>query len=109
AASHSGSRLHNPEWTSAEQVNVAIDRGSAFPWGQLRLQIAKRGKLGNERSDVLACYALVHSGLCKRDPECDAAVREFLMNVDPRNWSVQMYEQALLCMLIESYGDASFY
>ena len=94
---------------TAEQVNAAIDRGAKFLWTFIQSDDLEKHhqKFGDQREHILAAYALVHAGGHKRFPEFDRALRAYLTRVDP--FQLGAYENGLLCMLIESYGEPSFY
>lgn len=94
---------------TAEQVNAAIDRGAKFLWTFIQSDDLEKHhqKFGDQREHILAAYALVHAGGHKRFPEFDRALRAYLTRVDP--FQLGTYENGLLCMLIESYGEPSFY
>lgn len=95
---------------TAQQVNAAIDKGNEYLWNHLKTKVLPFGPLGSAPEHILACYALVHAGAAKKYPEFDAALRDFLERVDPRSpYNMQTYQQGVLCMLIEAYGDPAFY
>ncbi|MCC7350647.1 MAG: VWA domain-containing protein [Phycisphaerales bacterium] len=93
----------------AEQVNDAIDRGTAFLWEKLKKEdgATKPGYFGARQEHVLCALALVHAGAQKRFPEFDVVLRNYLSKVDATQPGG--YEGGLLCMLIESYGDPTYY
>ncbi len=91
----------------AEEVNLAIDRGSKALWELIRNEDLKgTGKFGSKPEHVLAALALVNAGAHKKIPEFDATLRGFLKDVQPRK--LRTYEAGLLAMLIEAYGDGEF-
>jgi hypothetical protein len=95
---------------TAEQVNSAIDRGAAFLWNYIKTEdLAKHHhKLGDDQEHVLACLALVHAGAAKKFPDFDHELRAYLARSNSQ--AVQeTYQSGLLCMLIESYGDPTFF
>lgn len=94
---------------TADQVNAAIDRGAKFLWTFIQSDDLDKHhqKFGDQREHILAAYALVHAGGQKRFPDFDRALRAYLTRVDP--FQLGTYENGLLCMLIESYGEPSFY
>lgn len=94
---------------TAEQVNAAIDRGGAFLWNYIQTEDMQKHnrRFGDEREHILAALALVHCGLHRKTPEFDRDLRAYLTRVDP--YAMGTYEDALLCMLIEAYGDPVFY
>lgn len=94
---------------TAEQVNDSIDRGAAFLWEYLKKEDSadKPGYFGDRQEHVLCALALVHANAHKRFPDFDAALRQYLAKVDATN--LGGYQGGLLCMLIESYGDPTFY
>ncbi len=92
----------------AEDVNRAIDRGSAF-LRQLAMDNAKRGypAIKSEDEDLPMALALVHAGAHHKDPAIDSAIRKCIADADPVE-VLGCYENGVLCMLIESYGDPAF-
>ena len=92
----------------AEDVNRAIDRGSAFLW-QLALKNVKsrRAAIGSEDEDLPMALALVHAGAHHKDPAIDTAIRKCIAAAQPVE-ELGCYENGVLSMLIESYGDPSF-
>ena len=91
----------------AEQVNLAIDRGSKALWELIRDEDLKGTvKFGSKPEHVLAALALVNAGAHKKIPECDATLRAYLKEVQPRK--LPTYQAALVAMLIEAYGDGEF-
>ena len=91
----------------AEQVNLAIDRGSKALWELIRDEDLKgTGKFGSKPEHVLAALALVNAGAHKKIPECDATLRAYLKDVQPRK--LPTYQAGLVAMLIEAYGDGEF-
>src|SRR5688572_28731061 len=93
---------------TAEQVNAAIDRGAKFLYDHLQAKLQEgRRKLGESyvNTDILASLALVHAGWHKKHPEFDKQLRAFLSKVDPVTMMPGTYENGVLCMLIEDYGD----
>jgi hypothetical protein len=92
-----------------EMVNEAIDRGAAALWGLILAEMkSERRKYGGDREETLAALALVHSGAHRRFPDFHSHLREWLGETTPRRLN-QTYDLGLLCMVIESYGDPSFY
>jgi hypothetical protein len=92
---------------TADQVNLAIDKGAAFLWQYLKTKdLAGSYKLGSDREHVLCALALVHAGAAKKYPDFDAALREYLGSVDAE--SLGGYQSGILNMLIDSYGDPSY-
>ena len=92
---------------TAEDVTRAIDRGAHWLWTHLREELAAGERLGADQEHLLAALALVHSGVHERDADFDAALRELLAETDPVGLGV--YASAVLCMLIEAYGDPVFF
>jgi hypothetical protein len=93
---------------TGEQVNSAIDRGGAFLWNYFKAREKKGGTFGAEGEyDLFYALALVKTGAHKRFPEFDAALRAYLPNVRPQN--IGVYGSAVLCLLLESYGDPDYY
>ncbi|NMD34620.1 MAG: VWA domain-containing protein, partial [Planctomycetes bacterium] len=92
----------------AEDVNRAIDRGSAFLW-QLALKNVKyrQPAIGSENQDLPLALALVHAGAHHKDPAIDAAIRRCIAAARPVE-RLGCYENGVLAMLIESYGDPAF-
>ena len=90
------------------QVNAAIDRGAKFLYDHLQVELQKgHRKLGESyvNTDILASLALVHAGWHKKHPELDKQIREFLTKIDPVTAMPGTYENGVLCMLIEDYGN----
>ena len=95
---------------TADQVNLAIDRGAAFLWNRIKTEDLGKEKqrLGDAPEHVLACLALVHAGATKKFPDFEIALRDYLTRFKPESyWTV--YQYGLTSMLIESYGDPSFF
>jgi hypothetical protein len=94
---------------TAERVNAAIDKGCDALWDHIRITDIEqpRGKLGDHRQHLVACLALVHGGLHKRNADFDAQLRRFIAGFEVGR-EIDTYELGLYCMLIESYGDPSF-
>jgi hypothetical protein len=96
---------------TAEQVNRAIERGSACLWNLLRTSdhAAKEG-LGERENHVLACLALVHAEAHRRFPDFDANLREYLARdvAEMGRWGYRTYHAGLYCMLVDAYGDPQF-
>ena len=92
----------------AEEVNLAIDRGSKALWQFMRDEELKapKSKFGDRPEHVLAALALVNAGAHKKIPEFDATLRAYLREVDPKK--LPTYQVGLLAMLIEAYGDGEF-
>ncbi|MEO6434299.1 MAG: VWA domain-containing protein, partial [Tepidisphaeraceae bacterium] len=92
-----------------EQVNAAIDRGSAFLWNHVNEKdLKKRSQtFGHDREHVLVALALVHSGAHKKYPEFDAQLRKYLEKFDANALSAT-YQVGLYCMLVEAYGDPTY-
>lgn len=92
-----------------EDVNRAIDRGSAFLWSLIREEDLGRSKqdLGYQDEHYPAALALVHSEAHERFPDFDAALRGFLQRYDPLQ--EQIYNAGVICMTVEAYGDAGLY
>jgi hypothetical protein len=95
---------------TAQQVNDAIDRGATGLWDDVSKQIREqRVKFGDDEVHVLCALALVHADAHKKIPDFDKALREFLAKSEPhRIVSHASYRNALLCMLIQAYGDPEF-
>lgn len=95
---------------TGEQINQAIDKGSKALWEYCKTVDAKdRVPFGAREQDVLCALALVHSDAHKKIPEFDAALRACLGSVKPDQESGHpVYINALLCMLIQAYGDPTF-
>lgn len=95
---------------TADQVNLAIDRGAAFLWNRIKTEdLGKKGqRLGDSPEQVLACLALVHAGATKKFPDFEIALREYLTRFKPESYWI-VYQYGLTSMLIESYGDPSFF
>lgn len=92
-----------------EQVNAAIDKGSAGLWALVKKEDLKGDlrRFGDRREHVLCALALVHAQAHRKFPDFDATVRGYLTRVEPHRVA-QTYDLGLLCMLIEGYGDATF-
>jgi hypothetical protein len=91
-----------------DQVNAAIDRGSAFLWHYIQEKDLKNDRaFGSDQCHVLAALALVHSGAQKKFPEFNAGLRKYLASFDPNDVH-DTYQVGLYCMLVEAYGDPSF-
>jgi hypothetical protein len=93
---------------TAEQVHAAIDRGADFVWKHSQAESEKTlTKFGsNAQYDLLNALALVKAGAHQRLPDFDGQLRAFLARVRPEE--VGVYGSGVLCMLLESYGDAEF-
>lgn len=93
---------------TAEQVNAAIDRGAAGLWQLIQKEDLKGNltRFGDSREHVLCALALVHADAHKKFPLFNTALRGYLSRVDPR--TLGGYQNGLLCMLIEAYGDPAF-
>lgn len=89
-----------------EQVNTAIDNGRDFLWQHLQDNSSERRPVGTRDEDLPAMLALVHCDAHKRYPEFDRAVRAYIHRAEPKQHS--SYQNGLLAMLIEGYGDAAF-
>ena len=94
---------------TAEQVNAAIDRGSAGLWALIKKEDLAQdlSGFGSKREHILCALALVHSKAHKRFPDFDSTLRGYLTRVDAQKIG-QTYDLGLLCMLIEGYGDPTF-
>ncbi|HZN64877.1 MAG TPA: VWA domain-containing protein [Tepidisphaeraceae bacterium] len=94
---------------TAEQVNDAIERGSDYLWNYVKAQRERVGvKFGaNGEYDLLNGLALVKTGAHKRYPDFDAQLRAYLPKVRPAQ--VGVYGSAVLCLLLDAYGDPEFY
>ena len=111
-----GPRSHGPPQglagvnLTAQEVNDAIDHGARGLWDYTIKKCQKdRENFGDDMTHVLCALALVHADAHKKIPEFDAALRQFLNSVDPRKTSSRaVYRNALLCMLIQAYGDPTF-
>jgi len=95
---------------TAEQVNTAIDRGAAFLWNYIKSEDLQKHhqKLGDAQEHLLAMLALVHTGAVQKFPDFEPALRAYLAQ-SKNYYSMGTYEEGLLCMLIESYGDPVFF
>ena len=95
---------------TAQHVNDAIDRGAQGLWKYCLDTAAKdRRKFGDDQADVLCALALVHSDAHRKIPEFNLALRDFLNHVKPHQISGRaVYRNALLCMLLQAYGDPQF-
>lgn len=92
-----------------EKLNAAIDRGAAGLWKRIQDRLAQSPstKFGDEDTDKIVALALVHAGYHKKDKTFDAALRAMLTKYDPvKNY--QTYENGIICMTIEAYGDTKF-
>jgi len=88
------------------QVNTAIDKGRDFLLAKLREEVEKRGRVIPSGENYPAMLALVHCDAHLKDPEFDRLLRHFIRDARvPRN---DTYENALLAMTIEAYGDPAF-
>ncbi|HEX4793492.1 MAG TPA: VWA domain-containing protein [Humisphaera sp.] len=95
---------------TAEQVNASIDKGAAFLWNWIKENDLKGNRVfGNDTQHLICSLALVHAGAHKKFPDFDAALRDLLGRVKPETLSDRTYNVGLLCMLVESYGDPTFY
>src|SRR5205085_6893159 len=93
-----------------EQVNASIDKGAAFLWNWIKENDLKNNrKLGDNNEHLICALALVHAGAHKKFPDFDAALRDLLTRVKPEQLPDLTYNAGLLCMLVESYGDPTFY
>ena len=93
---------------TAEQVNLAIDKGRKFLWDWLQKDLKeKKRSLGAGRRDVLVALALVHSDAHREFPEFDVALREYLRGLTTRQLQ-RTYGAGIFCMLVEAYGDHTF-
>jgi hypothetical protein len=93
---------------TVEQVNASIDRGAKFLYDHLQAKLKEQHRNlgeGYVGTDLLACLALVHAGVHKKQPEFDKQLREFLRRIDPISATPGTYENGVLCMLIEDFGD----
>lgn len=90
---------------TAEQVNRAIDRGRDFLWQYLQ-DNAGSSWVGRSDRDLPAMLALIHCDAHKRYPAFDEAVRYYINTAKPNEFT--SYQNGLLAMLIESYGDPAF-
>lgn len=91
-----------------EQVNDSIERGARGLWQVMKKDLDSGSRqVGGAREHVLILLALVHARAHEKDSEIDAAVRQFLATVDP-NRTNETYENALLCMLVDAYGDPAY-
>jgi hypothetical protein len=95
---------------TAQQVNDAIDRGAQGLWDYtIKKCDQDRQEFGDDMVHVLCALALVHADAHKKIPEFDASLRQFLNKVEPHKiGSRAVYRNALLCMLIQAYGDPTF-
>lgn len=89
-----------------EQINAAIDKGSAFLWKELEHQRKDRGNRDFTGEQALMMLALVHSEYHKKEPKFDATVRSFLANADPI--SLGTYAAGVYLMIAEHFGDAMY-
>jgi hypothetical protein len=86
-----------------EHVNTAIDRGADALWLIVKDNYVDPRNLRN--TDILAALAMTYSGLHKRNPEYNEAVRRAIDHYRPHHTA--MYEAGLMLMLIEIYGSPS--
>jgi hypothetical protein len=93
----------------AEDVNNAIDKGSAFLWNYLKTKDLqeRREVFGGDPEHTLAALALVHSGAHKKFPDFDAQLRKLLANYDV-NAEHNTYQAGLYCMLVAAYNDPTY-
>jgi hypothetical protein len=94
---------------TAGQVHAAIDRGADFLWKYSLAEAENsRSKFGfSAQYNLLTALALVKAGAHQRLPDFDEQLRAFLGRVRPEE--VGVYGAGVLCMLLESYGDAEFH
>jgi Mg-chelatase subunit ChlD len=92
-----------------EQVNQAIDKGSAFLWNYIKTKDLgeRREAFGSDHVHVLSALALVHSGAHKKFPDFDAQLRKLLGSYRV-NAQHDTYQAGLFCMLVAAYGDPTF-
>ena len=96
---------------TAEQVNAAIDRGMNGLWKYIKENDLKDEStwFGQREPHYLCALALIHAGAAKKIPEFDAALRGLIdRSPVPPSDAHPTYTAALLCMLIQAYGDPAF-
>lgn len=112
--SEQGIRVLNPDREPAgiagvglapEQVNLAIDRGRDFLWAEVRKEFSS-GRRSLHGEFFPAVLALVHCDAHLEFPEFDRELRRLIR--ESRVDDNTVYENALLAMVIEGYGDPSF-
>lgn len=91
---------------TAEQVNAAIDKGSVFLWKEMEQELKDRGSGGFTGEQALILLALVHSDYHKKEPKCEAAVRDFLATADPVRLGT--YAAGVYLMVAEHFGDGMY-
>jgi hypothetical protein len=91
-----------------EQVNAAIDKGAEFLWQSIQKDTAKHSPLGTRRDHTIMALALIHCDLHKKNAQFDAALRKWLAKYKP-NETAGTYEVGIMAMLIEAYGDPTFF
>ena len=88
------------------QVNESIDRGRDFLWRRLQEEWKGLSPRWYADEHILAILALVHADAHLEYPAFDKALRRFLRVI--RIEDNRVYENALVAMIIEGYGDPSF-
>ncbi|HZL38037.1 MAG TPA: VWA domain-containing protein [Tepidisphaeraceae bacterium] len=92
---------------TAQQVNAAIDTGSAALWAYVKAKNLKdHASFGDPAEDILCALALVHADAHHKFADFDTALRKYLDNIEPRKLGV--YRAGVLAMLVEGYGDARY-
>ncbi len=90
-----------------QQVNDAIDRGSAWLAARVLGEHIAKGEAGGVAdAHALAALALLHGGTERRSAELDAALRSWLAAVPLE--AMTFYQLALVCMVAESLEDATY-
>jgi Mg-chelatase subunit ChlD len=90
---------------TADQVNMAIDRGAAFLWNYIKTEDLqkKKYKFGGDQEHILAGLALVHSGGEEKFPDFKRELEGYLSRIDVSDMGT--YEVGILGMLIDARGD----
>lgn len=91
---------------TAAQVNEAIDKGRDYLWRRLREEWGERENVHYGREHFLMMLALVHADAHLEFPAFDRRLRQFLRRTRIEDNTV--YENSLVAMIIEGYGDPTF-
>ena len=91
-----------------EQVNTAIDKGAEALWAHTAKELEEQKREFGHRlgEHALVALALVHAEYHKKNPQFDAALRQFLETVHPPDLGT--YGAGCLAMTIEGYGDGMY-
>ena len=92
-----------------EQIAKAIQNAAEFAWKRQRTipaRTAAESSLASHETHLLTLLALTHADFVAQNRECAAYLKEVLSRMKPTHTDV--YQAALLVMLVEAIGDLEF-